>query len=139
MPKLPKRRTGISRCTSLNLSLRIRKMKVVFSFFCYTDNSVNSMPICANYSQNSPQINEKCDFRQIHLRLFVNASNQRFAKTMINRIGQSRKQFCTDRQQHSSNDALICCCTVVLVYNSKTSNKSISNGVQILRGRTWMM
>ncbi|WP_300796823.1 hypothetical protein [uncultured Bacteroides sp.] len=34
-----------------------------------------------------------------------------------------------DEQQHSFNDMLVCCRAVVLVYNSETSNKSISNGL----------
>ena len=44
----------------------------------------------------------------------------------MNRTGQSRKQFCADKQQHSFNDMLIYCCAVILVYNSETSNKGIS-------------
>lgn len=78
-------------------------------------------------------------FEQIHPRLFTNSANQWFAKTMMNGTGQSRKQFCADKQQHSFNDMQIYCCAVILVYNSKTSNKSISNGMRIQKGGVWMM
>ena len=82
---------------------------------------------------------EKCNFRQIHLRLFANAWNQWFAKTMTGRSEHSENSFYTGLLQHSFNGTLIYRFAVVLVYNSKTSNKSISNGVRILRGRAWMM
>ena len=77
---------------------------------------------------------EKCNFRQIHLRLFANAWNQWFAKTMTGRSEHSENSFYTGLLQHSFNGTLIYRFAVVLVYNSKTSNKSISNGVRILRG-----
>lgn len=37
-------------------------MKVMFPFFCYTGNSVSSMPICANYSQNQLYANREMLF-----------------------------------------------------------------------------
>ena len=67
----------------------------------------------------------------MYLRLFANASNQWSAKTMMGRIEYSEKLFYTALLQHSFNDTLVYCCTVVLVYTSETSNKSISNGMQI--------
>ncbi len=55
----------------------------------------------------------------------------------MNGTGQSRKQFCADRQQYSFNDMLIYCCAVVLVYDSETSNKSISNGCGFRNMEFW--
>ncbi len=34
---------------------------------------------------------------------------------------------------------LIYCCAVILVYNSETSNKGISNGLWLERGEVWMI
>ncbi|NDO59089.1 MULTISPECIES: hypothetical protein [Bacteroides] len=51
MPKLPKRRTRIKLMCKSELYLRMQGMKVGFSSARKADNSVNSMPICANYSQ----------------------------------------------------------------------------------------
>ena len=61
----------------------------------------------------------------MYLRLFANAENQWFAKTMMNGNGQSRKQFCTDRQQHSSNDVQVYCFAVVLSYWFTTAKLQI--------------
>ena len=49
----------------------------------------------------------------------------------MGRSEYSENLFYTGLQQHRSYDALFYCFAVVLVYNSKTSNKSISNGVRI--------
>ena len=75
----------------------------------------------------------------MYLRLFANASKQCSAKTMMGRSEHSENLFYTGLQQHSFNDALVYCFAVVLVYNSKTSNKSISNGVRISRGKVRMI
>jgi uncharacterized membrane protein len=68
---------------------------------------------------------ERCNFRQIHLRLFANASNQWSAKTMMNRSEYSENLFYTGLQQHSSNDALIYCFAVVLSYWFTTAKLQI--------------
>ena len=70
-------------------------------------------------------------FEQTHPRLFTNSANQWFAKTIMDRSEHSENSFYTGLQQHSFNNMLVYCFTVVLVYNSETSNKSISNGVRI--------
>ena len=68
MPKLPKRRTRIKLMCKSELYLRMQGMKVGFSSARKADNSVNSMPICANYSQiclrhqQGNAILEKCIF-----------------------------------------------------------------------------
>lgn len=49
----------------------------------------------------------------------------------MDRSEHSENSFYTGLQQHSFNNMLVYCFTVVLVYNSETSNKSISNGVRI--------
>jgi len=67
----------------------------------------------------------------MYLRLFANASNQWFAKTMMVRSEYSENLFYTGLPQHNFNDTLDYCCVVVLVYTSETLNKSISNGVRI--------
>jgi hypothetical protein len=70
-------------------------------------------------------------FEQTHPRLFTNSANQWFAKTIMDRNEHSENSFYTGLQQNSFNNMLVYCFTVVLVYNSETSNKSISNGVRI--------
>ena len=50
---------------------------------------------------------------------------------MMGRNEHLENLFYTGLQQHSFNNTLVYCFAVVLVYNSKTSNKSISNGVRI--------
>ena len=47
----------------------------------------------------------------------------------MDRSEHSENSFYTGLQKHSFNNMLVYCFTVVLVYNSETSNKSISNGV----------
>jgi len=61
----------------------------------------------------------------MYLRLFTNTENQWFAKTMMNGNGQSRKQFHTDRKQHSFNDVLVYWLIVVLSYWFTTAKHQI--------------
>ena len=53
MPKLPKRRTGIRLMCKSELYFSTQGTKAEFSLLRNADNSVNSMPICANYSQKT--------------------------------------------------------------------------------------
>lgn len=63
--------------------------------------------------------------------LVCKRSEPMICKMVIGRSVYSEILFYTGLQQHSFNDTLVYCFAVVLVYNSKTSNKSISNGVRI--------
>lgn len=68
---------------------------------------------------------EKCNFRQIHLRLFANAWNQWFAKTMTGRSEHSENSFYTGLLQHSFNGTLIYRFAVVLSYWFTTAKLQI--------------
>ena len=68
---------------------------------------------------------DKCDFEQILPRLFENASNQWFAKTMMGRSEHSENLFYADLQLHSSYDALVYCLAVVLSYWFTTAKLQI--------------
>ena len=107
----------------------------MFPFFCYTGNSVSSMPICANYSQNQLYANREMQFqadtsslvcKRMEPMVCKNDDGQKrtFRKFILYRFAATQFQWYADLS--------FCCRTVVLVYNSKTSNKSISNGVRIL-------
>lgn len=57
----------------------------------------------------------KCNFRQIYLCLFANASNQWAAKMMMGRSEYSENLFYPGLQQHSSYGVLVYCFAVLLL------------------------
>ena len=68
---------------------------------------------------------KKCYFEQTPPRLFTNAKNLWFTKTMMDRSEHSEILFYTGLQQHSSYDALVYCFAVALSYWFTTAKHQI--------------
>ena len=131
MPKLPKKRKGMRTVCKVCTLLRLQGTKLAF----HPSEKQTIVSIRCQYVPITAKTDirpiRKRYFEQTHPRLFTNSANQWFAKTIMDRSEHSENSFYTGLQQHSFNNMLVYCFTVVLVYNSETSNKSISNGVRI--------